>query len=114
MRAVGTRLLNEAGEELGRVLVFEDLTELIRSKKLLAWSEMARQVAHEIKNPLTPMKLSAQHIREAYRDRAPEFGEILEEGTEAIIAEIESLRRIATEFSLVRADAAARACARRR
>jgi nitrogen fixation/metabolism regulation signal transduction histidine kinase len=99
VRAVGTRLLNEAGDELGRVLVFEDLTELIRSKKLLAWSEMARQVAHEIKNPLTPMKLSAQHIREAYKDRAPEFGKILEEGTEAIISEIESLRRIATEFS---------------
>ncbi|MFN0151580.1 MAG: ATP-binding protein [bacterium] len=99
VRAVGTRLLNEAGEELGRVLVFEDLSELIRSKKLLAWSEMARQVAHEIKNPLTPMKLSAQHIREAYKDRAPEFGRILEEGTEAIISEIESLRRIATEFS---------------
>jgi signal transduction histidine kinase len=99
VRAVGTRLLNTSGEEIGRVLVFEDLTELIRSKKLLAWSEMARQVAHEIKNPLTPMKLSAQQIRKAYHDRAAGFGGILEEGTEAIIREIESLRRIATEFS---------------
>jgi len=99
VRAVGTHLLNTSGEEMGRVLVFEDLTELIRSKKLLAWSEMARQVAHEIKNPLTPMKLSAQQIRKAYRDGAAGFEKALEEGTEAIIREIESLRRIATEFS---------------
>ncbi len=99
VRAVGTRLLDEAGEEIGRVLVFEDLTELIRTKKLMAWGEMARQVAHEIKNPLTPMKLSAQQIRSAFHDRAPQFPKILEEGTQAIIDEIESLQRIATEFS---------------
>jgi signal transduction histidine kinase len=60
---------------------------------------MARQVAHEIKNPLTPMKLSAQQIRSAFHDRAPEFPKILEEGTQAIIDEIGSLQRIATEFS---------------
>ena len=79
--------------------VFEDLTELIRSKKITAWAEMARQVAHEIKNPLTPMKLSAQHLRQAWRDRHPKFDRILEESTETIVDRCEALRRIAIEFS---------------
>jgi nitrogen fixation/metabolism regulation signal transduction histidine kinase len=60
---------------------------------------MARQVAHEIKNPLTPMKLSAQHLRQAWRDRHPKFEKILEESTETIVDRCEALRRIAIEFS---------------
>ena len=60
---------------------------------------MARQVAHEIKNPLTPMKLSAQHLQQAWKDRHPKFDQILEESTETIIDRCEALRRIAIEFS---------------
>jgi signal transduction histidine kinase len=88
-----------ATERLGRVAIFEDVTELIRSKKLSAWAEMARQVAHEIKNPLTPMKLSAQFMEQAYRDRSPKFPRIFAEGMATIIEQVESLRRIAAEFS---------------
>ena len=99
LRVVGSRLTDHEGDELGKVVVFEDLTTLIQSKKLLAWGEMARQVAHEIKNPLTPIKLSAQQIRRAYHDRHERFGQILDESTDLIIEEIESLRKIATEFS---------------
>jgi nitrogen fixation/metabolism regulation signal transduction histidine kinase len=84
---------------MGKVIVFEDVTELIRSKKLVAWSEMARQVAHEIKNPLTPMKLSAQHLLQAGRDRVGDFDRVLEESVGTIVEQIESLRRIAVEFS---------------
>ncbi len=87
------------GESLGRVAIFEDLTELIRSKKLAAWAEMARQVAHEIKNPLTPLKLSAQFMEQAYRDRSDKFPDIFSEGMQTIVRQVDVLRRIASEFS---------------
>ncbi|HUV35383.1 MAG TPA: ATP-binding protein [Patescibacteria group bacterium] len=91
--------LEEKGERLGTVIVFDDLTELIRSKKLSAWIEMARQIAHEVKNPLTPIKLSAQLMRRAYREGSAEFGEIFESGVETVIQQTEILRRISSEFS---------------
>jgi nitrogen fixation/metabolism regulation signal transduction histidine kinase len=91
---------DEAGAEtLGRVAIFEDVTELIRSKKLAAWAEMARQVAHEIKNPLTPLKASAQFMEQAYRDQSEEFPQIFGEGMETIVRQVDVLRRIASEFS---------------
>lgn len=73
--------------------------ELVKVERELAWKEMAKQVAHEIKNPLTPMKLSVQHLRQAFRDRAEGFGGILETVSETIIEQIETLSRIASEFS---------------
>ncbi|HVP57964.1 MAG TPA: ATP-binding protein [bacterium] len=99
LRAVATRVAGPRERMMGKVIVFEDVTELIRSKKLIAWSEMARQVAHEIKNPLTPMKLSAQQLLQARRDGASDFDKILEESVATIVDQIESLRRIAVEFS---------------
>jgi two-component system nitrogen regulation sensor histidine kinase NtrY len=99
LRAVATVVSGTRRRIMGRVIVFEDVTELIRSKKLVAWSEMARQVAHEIKNPLTPMKLSAQHLIQARMDRAEDFDRVLEESVGMIVEQIESLRRIAIEFS---------------
>jgi PAS domain S-box-containing protein len=99
IRLVATPLADHEGNPQGAVAVFEDLTDLIKSKKIKAWAEMARQVAHEIKNPLTPMKLSAQHLRQAWRDRHPKFDKILEESTETIVDRCEALRRIAIEFS---------------
>ncbi len=99
VRLVGTPLVDREGRPQGAVVVFEDLSELVKSKKIKAWAEMARQVAHEIKNPLTPMKLSAQHLRQAWRDQHPKLDEILEESTETIIDRCEALRRIAIEFS---------------
>jgi len=73
--------------------------ELVKVERVLAWKEMAKQVAHEIKNPLTPMKLSVQHLRQAFRDRAEGFSEILETVSKTIIEQIETLSRIASEFS---------------
>jgi PAS domain S-box-containing protein len=93
-----TRLDTE-GRYLGTVFVFEDLTELINSNKLAAWVEMARQIAHEIKNPLTPIKISAQFMRRAHEEKSPEFDRIFNEGAETIIQQVEVLRRIASEFS---------------
>jgi signal transduction histidine kinase/HAMP domain-containing protein len=91
--------LVEGGERLGTVVVFDDLTELIRSKKLSAWVEMARQIAHEVKNPLTPIKLSAQLMKKAYDSESADFDGIFKSGVDTVIEQTEILRRIATEFS---------------
>jgi two-component system nitrogen regulation sensor histidine kinase NtrY len=93
-----TRLSTD-GRYIGTVYVFEDLTELISSKKLSAWVEMARQIAHEIKNPLTPIKLSTQFMLRAHDEKAENFSEIFKESSETIIQQVEVLRRIASEFS---------------
>jgi signal transduction histidine kinase len=79
----------------------------LRSARVLAWGEMARQIAHEIKNPLTPIKLSVQHLRRAYRDRRPEFGEILDANVDQILIEIDRLSEIARAFSRYGAPGAA-------
>lgn len=73
----------------------QDLTEM--SKKV-AWAEMARKVAHEIKNPLTPIQLSAEHLLRVFHDRPENFEEALNESITYIISEVENLRRIAKEF----------------
>ncbi|HEX6926396.1 MAG TPA: ATP-binding protein [Longimicrobiaceae bacterium] len=83
----------------GAVVALEDVTGEIRSARVLAWGEMARQVAHEIKNPLTPIKLAVQHLRRAYRDRRPDYDEILDRNVESILMEIDRLGEIARAFS---------------
>ena len=83
----------------GRILLLEDLTETVRSSRLQAWAEMARTIAHEIKNPLTPIQLSVDHLRKVYSASAPDFGEILEECLQTIQKQVQALRRIAADFS---------------
>jgi signal transduction histidine kinase len=73
--------------------------DLERSNRLAAWAEMARQVAHEVKNPLTPIQLSAEHLRRVWHDRNADFGATLEACTEAILKQVRTLRGIVTEFS---------------
>jgi signal transduction histidine kinase len=73
--------------------------DLERSNRLAAWAEMARQVAHEIKNPLTPIQLSAEHLRRVFRDPAADFPAALGTCTTTILRQVEILRDIATEFS---------------
>jgi len=72
--------------------------ELADLGKKAAWAEMARKVAHEIKNPLTPIQLSAEHLLRVYEDRRVDFDQALKESTSYIISEVENLRRIAQEF----------------
>ena len=83
----------------GVVLALNDVTDVSRAERVLAWGEMARQVAHEIKNPLTPMRLGMQHLRRAYRDRRVDFGQTLEETAQRILDEIDRLDTIARAFS---------------
>ena len=72
--------------------------EMAEMSKKVAWAEMARKVAHEIKNPLTPIQLSAEHLLRVYNDKREEFEETLNESTSYIIKEVDNLRRIAKEF----------------
>lgn len=91
----------------GAVLSLEDVTDELRTERILAWGEMAQQVAHEVKNPLTPIKLSVQHIRRAWTDRRSDYDEILDRNVEAILAEIDRLAAIARSFSQFGAPRAA-------
>ncbi len=92
--------LARMGEELpGLVLALSDITEASRAERVLAWGEMARQVAHEIKNPLTPMRLGMQHLKRVYRNRPQQFGSDWDETSARILSEIDRLDRIARAFS---------------
>jgi signal transduction histidine kinase len=83
----------------GSVLAVDDLTEVTQAARVLAWGEMARQVAHEIKNPLTPIRLGMQHLLRVRRERPEKFEQALEETAARILAEIDRLDTIARGFS---------------
>src|SRR5439155_1604800 len=84
----------------GCVVALDDATALTRAARVLAWGEMARQVAHEIKNPLTPIRLGIQHLQRARRGKDPrDFDATLQETAERILAEIDRLDSIARAFS---------------
>lgn len=95
----GSRMRDEANKDLGFVLIFEDLTELIKAQKTAAWQEVARRVAHEIKNPLTPIQLSAQRLRKKFSEHAPDFERVFDDATNVIINEVSSLKHMVDEFS---------------
>jgi signal transduction histidine kinase len=98
-RQLHVRLTRLAPAGTGAVLTFDDVSELARAQRVLAWGEMARQVAHEIKNPLTPIRLGVQHLRRARADGRGDFDRILEQNVERILAEIDRLDEIARAFS---------------
>ena len=83
----------------GAVLTLDDVSELARAQRVLAWGEMARQVAHEIKNPLTPIRLGVQHLKRARAAGRGDFDEILDQNVARILAEIDRLDEIARAFS---------------
>jgi signal transduction histidine kinase len=89
----------------GTVLAIDDLTGITQAERILAWGEMARQVAHEIKNPLTPIRLGVQHLRRAFRDRRADFSGTLDDTTSRILSEIDRLDAIARGFSRFAAPA---------
>ena len=92
----------------GLVITIDDVTELARAQRVLAWGEMARQVAHEIKNPLTPIRLGVQHLQRARHDARVDFDEVLERNVGRILAEIDRLDEIARTFSRFGTTPAAR------
>jgi two-component system nitrogen regulation sensor histidine kinase NtrY len=97
--ASATALHGPDGAYAGVVLVFDDLTELLRAQRLAAWREVAQRIAHEIKNPLTPIQLSAQRLRRRLADRAGDEKRVIDECTGTIIQEVDGLKHLVDEFS---------------
>lgn len=94
-----TRLEDENGNSLGFVLVFDNLTKLEKMQRMAAWREVARRIAHEIKNPLTPIQLSAQRLRRRYPEILKEENSVFDQCTHTIIKQVDELKRLVSEFS---------------
>ncbi|MBI1813356.1 MAG: PAS domain S-box protein [Deltaproteobacteria bacterium] len=93
-------LRDDAGSSLGVMLFFEDVSHLLRVERMEAWREVARRIAHEIKNPLTPIQLSAQRLRKRFATQLGEqHGGIFDECTRTIIRQVEELKKMVNEFS---------------
>ncbi len=93
-------LRDEHGKYLGLVAVFEDVSEIEKAQRMAAWREVARRIAHEVKNPLTPIQLSAQRLRKRYGEKiGKDDGQVFEECTSMIIRQVEELKRLVDEFS---------------
>jgi two-component system nitrogen regulation sensor histidine kinase NtrY len=93
-------ILKDADDRfIGTLVVFDDLTEVIMAQRALAWQEVAKRIAHEIKNPLTPIRLSAERLMKKWNDNAPDLGEVIERATRTIVQEVNSLRSLVDEFS---------------
>jgi nitrogen fixation/metabolism regulation signal transduction histidine kinase len=94
-----TPLAEEAGE-IGYVIVFDDITTLLQAQRDAAWGEVARRLAHEIKNPLTPIQLSAERLRRRLTGKLqPEDAEVLERSTDTIVHQVEALKQMVNAFS---------------
>ena len=94
-----TALRDAAGTIQGGVVVIEDLTELIKAQQLAAWNEAARRIAHEIRNPLTPIRLAAERLLRKHHQGDPALGKSIEEGVEIIVREVVTLQGMVDEFS---------------
>ena len=96
----GTPLFLQDGSRMGAVVVFDDVTDLIQAQKNAAWGEVARRLAHEIKNPLTPIQLSAERLQhklsKELQDGSAEF---LQRGTRTIVQQVEAMKRMVDDFS---------------
>jgi two-component system nitrogen regulation sensor histidine kinase NtrY len=92
-------LKDENGEFMGTVVVFDNMTQLIRAQRMAAWREVARRIAHEIKNPLTPIQLSAQRLRKRYLPKFEEEEQVFDECTAMIIKSVDELKNLVDEFS---------------
>lgn len=97
----GTLLLSSADNlEGGSIIVFDDVTERVKDQRSAAWGEVARRLAHEIKNPLTPIQLSAERIRHKYlHTMDPKDADILDRSTHTIVQQVETLKEMVKSFS---------------
>jgi two-component system nitrogen regulation sensor histidine kinase NtrY len=90
---------NEEGEPEGYVVAFDDVTDLVSAQRMAAWGDVARRIAHEIKNPLTPIQLSAERIKRKFRPMVGDAAADLDQYTDVIVRQTNDLRRIVDEFS---------------
>ncbi len=89
----------ETGGAIGFLIVFDDLTDVIKAQKAVAWQEVARRITHEIKNPLTPIKLSAERLMKKWQRRDADFDAVFEKSARTIITEVESLQHLVDVFT---------------
>jgi two-component system, NtrC family, nitrogen regulation sensor histidine kinase NtrY len=99
LAAAATTLQGEAGAHEGTVLVFDDVTPLVRTQRVAAWRDVARRLAHEIKNPLTPIQLSAERMRRHFGGAPEATRALVDECTTTIVGEVESLKSLVDEFA---------------
>ncbi len=99
LRVYMTIIKDSSNRFIGTLVVFDNLTEIILAQRALAWQEVAKRIAHEIKNPLTPIRLSAERLMKKWNDRSDDFEEILKRSTKTIVQEVNSLRSLVDEFS---------------
>ena len=99
-RTLNVRVSREGdGPELGLVVTLDDITDLVAAQRTSAWADVARRIAHEIKNPLTPIQLSAERIRRKFGKTIVEDRDILDQCTDTIIRQVEDIRRMVDEFA---------------
>ena len=91
--------LKDPQKYIGLLVVFDDLTDIIKAQRAVAWQEVARRIAHEIKNPLTPIKLSTERMVKKWENKEADFNQIFDRSTKTIIKEVEGLKRLVDEFS---------------
>jgi nitrogen fixation/metabolism regulation signal transduction histidine kinase len=95
-----TPLVSPEDGRSGQVLVFDDITTLIRAQRDAAWGEVARRLAHEIKNPLTPIQLSAERLRHKYLGKmSQEDGAVMDRATHTIVSQVEAMKEMVNAFS---------------
>ncbi|MCL2789185.1 MAG: ATP-binding protein [Desulfobulbus sp.] len=94
-----TRMADERQQPIGFVIVFDNLTNLEKAQRLAAWQEVARRIAHEIKNPLTPIQLSAQRLRKRYLDSIGDNRDIFDQCTATIVNQVDEIKKLVAEFS---------------
>lgn len=101
VRELHVRIVGDpvGGTESGLVVTFDDISELVSAQRRAAWADVARRIAHEIKNPLTPIKLSADRIRRKYQDQITSEQEIFHQCTETIMRQVDDIGRMVDEFS---------------
>ncbi|MEC4684876.1 MAG: ATP-binding protein [Nitrospirota bacterium] len=99
LRIFITQLRDPSGTPTGLLVVFEDLTGIVKAQQALVWQEVARRMAHEIKNPLTPIKLSTERMLRKWKQGGEGFGRIIEQSSQTIIREVESLQKMVDEFA---------------
>jgi nitrogen fixation/metabolism regulation signal transduction histidine kinase len=89
------------------VITLDDITELVSAQRTSAWADVARRIAHEIKNPLTPIQLSAERLRRKYGPVIKEDAAIFHQCTDTIVRQVDDIKRMVDEFSTVRPHAQA-------
>jgi two-component system nitrogen regulation sensor histidine kinase NtrY len=99
LAVAATMLTGDRGAPEGAVIVLDDVTPLIRAQRVAAWRDVARRLAHEIKNPLTPIQLSAERLSRNFASAPPNARALVDECTRAIVTEVEALKGLVDEFA---------------